>query len=875
MPTQKRCLPRSTFVCFALAIVCLEISVSPAFGAATATTTTLAITSGGKAATTVPAGGTVTFTATVKAGSAAVTAGTVNFCDSAASSCSDIHLLGSASLLSAGTAAITVTLPAGAHSYKAEFVGTATNAPSVSSANAISVTAATATTIAQSGSQGNYRLTATVSGSGLTVAPTGTVSFEDTSSANAVLGSADLVAGKAGTPTFANSQSPAVKPLPQTVAVGDFNGDGIPDLAVTTNALPGVAGSTGYVSLLLGKGDGTFQTAQSFPALSDNAAIVAAPFVNGGPLDILTVDSKSGTNNAALFVGDGKGGGALGTPFSLGGVNSVTAIAAGDFNRDGNEDFVFTGVIYGIYCFAPVFGNGNGTFGGPTLNAIGKSPLLVAVGAFNANGYDDIVVADTVADQVTIFQNNGQGYFFPEGQANTGVNPAAMVTGDFNGDGSLDLAVVNGGSDTVTILLGKSNETLTATASPATGHNPTSIAVGDFNGDGIPDLAVANGTDNTISILIGKGDGTFTDGGTLATGIAPIAIAGGNFMGTGLNGIAVANSNPGATAGGTLTVLNSVLTQTATATVTGIAPSGAGSHLVDASYAGDNNYAASLSSTTSLMGTAPLAPVASLSPSSLTFAAQTVGSTSAAQTITLANSGQAALSITSITASTGFLQTSSCGSSLAGGSTCPISVTFAPTAAGSVTGTLTIADNAAGATQTVALSGTGASVGLSSGSTSLSVPASGGSATAAISLSSVSGFSGTVSLKCAVTYNGSGTATNPPTCALNPAQLQVSGSTAATSTLTVTTGTVTAELMRYGWRDSGIAFAALLCFVFIPRRRQLLVALLFSVVIVTGAIGCGSSKSTSTSTTPGSYSVVVTATSSTLSTSTTIPLTVQ
>ena len=164
----------------------------------------------------------------------------------------------------------------------------------------------------------------------------------------------------------------------------------------------------------------------------------------------------------------------MGTPFSLGGIANVTALAAGDFNRDGKEDFVVTGVIYGVYCFAPVLGNGNGTFGGPTLNAIGNNPLLVAVGAFNTSGYPDIVVADTGAGQVTIFQNNGQGYFFPQGQANTGTNPAAMVTGDFNGDGFLDLAVVNGGSNTVTILLGKGDYTLTpAAASPATGHGPT------------------------------------------------------------------------------------------------------------------------------------------------------------------------------------------------------------------------------------------------------------------------------------------------------------------------------------------------------------------------------------------------------------------
>jgi hypothetical protein len=263
-----------------------------------------------------------------------------------------------------------------------------------------------------------------------------------------------------------------------------------------------------------------------------------------------------------------------------------------------------------------------------------------------------------------------------------------VVTGDFNVDGY-------------------------QTASPATGTKPTSIAVGDFKEDGIPDLAVVNAGDNTVSILIGKGDGTFTDGGTLSSGNTPVAVAAGNFMGTGFNGLAVANSDPADTNSSTLTVLNSVLTQTATATVTGISPSGAGAHLVEASYGGDNNYGSSVSSTTSLTGTAPAAPTATLSASSLTFSAQLVGSTSAAQTITLTSSGEAALAITSITASAEFQETNTCGSSVASGASCTISVTFAPTAAGSASGTLTITDNAAGSTQIVALSGTGESVSIS------------------------------------------------------------------------------------------------------------------------------------------------------------------
>jgi hypothetical protein len=103
-----------------------------------------------------------------------------------------------------------------------------------------------------------------------------------------------------------------------------------------------------------------------------------------------------------------------------------------------------------------------------------------------------------------------------------------------------------------------------------------------------------------------------------------------------------------------------------------------------------------------------LAPEVSLSPAGLTFGDQDLGATSGAQVVTLSNTGTAALSITSIATTGDFAQTNTCGSSLAAGANCAISVTFTPTATGTRNGTLTITDDAAGSPHTVALSGTGA-----------------------------------------------------------------------------------------------------------------------------------------------------------------------
>src|SRR6202043_2278965 len=103
-----------------------------------------------------------------------------------------------------------------------------------------------------------------------------------------------------------------------------------------------------------------------------------------------------------------------------------------------------------------------------------------------------------------------------------------------------------------------------------------------------------------------------------------------------------------------------------------------------------------------------IAPSASFAPTSLTFGNQNVNTTSAAQTVTLTNSGTAALTITSIVASAPYAQTNTCPASVAAGANCSINVTFTPTVTGSQPGTITVTDNATGSPQTVALSGTGA-----------------------------------------------------------------------------------------------------------------------------------------------------------------------
>jgi hypothetical protein len=175
-------------------------------------------------------------------------------------------------------------------------------------------------------------------------------------------------------------------------------------------------------------------------------------------------------------------------------------------------------------------------------------------------------------------------------------------------------------------------------------------------------------------------------------------------------------------------------------------------------------------------------PVAGLSPASLTFAGQMVGSTSSAQTVTLANTGNAALAITSIAASGDFAATNTCGSSVAAGANCTISVTFHPTAGGSESGTLTITDNAPGSPHTVSLAGTGEdfSLWIGSGSSTTATVTAGQTATYSLNMTGLGGMSQTINFSCTG-------APSEASCTVTPSSAAPSGSGSVALTVSVTT----------------------------------------------------------------------------------------
>ncbi len=550
------------------------------------TTTTLAITSGGQIVTTVSSGSVVTLTATVTAYGMMVTTGQVDFCDAAAPHCTDIHLLGTAQLTSAGTAVLNFVPGIGSHSYKAVFLGTSSELPSSSSGSPLTVTGnyLTTTAIAESGSVGNYTLTATVGSDGGTAAPTGTVSFEDASNGNAVLATVALGTGTAG-PNWLNSQTPATGHSPESIAVGDFNGDGKADLVVTDV-------NDNVVTILLGNGQGAFTPVPGTLAGDDTNAVAVGDFNGDGKADLAIAVLGDTNGSVTILLGNGDGTFTAAPSPATG--NTPQALVVADFNGDGKADLAVAN--YDSDNLTILLGKGDGTFTSAPSPATGRGPYSLAVGDFNGDGIPDLAVGNSGSNTLTILLGNGDGTFRAASSPATGSAPSAVVVGDFNGDGKADLAVANSASDTVTILLGNGDGTFTLRSTPATGNTPASMAVGDLNGDGKADLAIADLYGNDVTILLGNGDGTFIAATRPSTGRNPICVAVGDFNGDGVPDLATANFTDNSVS---VLVANRWSAQASASHVSVAGPPA--EHAVFAAYAGDGVHDPSNSNTVTLL----------------------------------------------------------------------------------------------------------------------------------------------------------------------------------------------------------------------------------------------------------------------------------
>ncbi|MGA2132915.1 MAG: VCBS repeat-containing protein [Bryobacteraceae bacterium] len=315
-----------------------------------------------------------------------------------------------------------------------------------------------------------------------------------------------------------------------SLITADFNNDGHLDLAV--------AGNTGF-AILLGNGDGTFGAPVTYTTGTEAYAIATADFNGDGIPDIAT--ANPGANNVSVLLGNGDG--TFQPPMSFGVGTAPRDLAVGDFNRDGKPDLAVTNYSSGTVSI--LFGVGNGTFNPAVSYPAGTDPTSIAVGDFNKDGRPDLAVT-LYNGGVSILLGAGGGTFLPPVTVDAGPEPAAIVVADVNGDGNLDLAVANQfdystntEGYTVSILKGNGDGTFQAPEPYDVPSFPTSIAFNDFNGGGKLDLVVA--AFGGVSILPNNGHGGLADMVNDPAGTAPSSIATGDFNGDGKPDLVVAN----------------------------------------------------------------------------------------------------------------------------------------------------------------------------------------------------------------------------------------------------------------------------------------------------------------------------------------------
>ena len=307
---------------------------------------------------------------------------------------------------------------------------------------------------------------------------------------------------------------------PIGIAVADLNHDSKLDITATNSA-------TDQVSVLLGKGNGSFQTPATFTVVSgvkphDGYApnFVAVDDFNGDGNPDLVVSSRN-TSTATILLGDGAG--KLGKPANFLVGTTPLQVLSGDYNRDGKRDFV---TVNSIASTVSVYlGKGNGsfqverTFGTPTR----ADQLILA--DFDEDGIPDIATANPGIDSfngnsVSVLVNQKGGGVAKNTSITVGTNPLSLAAGDLNHDGHLDLVVANSGmpnftgSGDLSIILGNGDGTF---QSPSTlkvvqgglARSPFFVAMADFNGDGNPDVVACTDDALGASFLPGDGKGSF------------------------------------------------------------------------------------------------------------------------------------------------------------------------------------------------------------------------------------------------------------------------------------------------------------------------------------------------------------------------------
>jgi Pectate lyase superfamily protein/F5/8 type C domain/Abnormal spindle-like microcephaly-assoc'd, ASPM-SPD-2-Hydin len=408
---------------------------------------------------------------------------------------------------------------------------------------------------------------------------------------------------------------------------------------------------------------------------------------------------------------------------------SVSGVTASGVGVPGAYNYSYPGDTAGAF----TFNQGSGNTGWSTTPVLTSFPEPAQPGALSASpsslSFGDLASGSTSAAQSVTVSNPGS----------SAVSVSSVsVSGPFSQTSTCGSSIAAGGTCTVSVKFAPtSGGSLTGSLSVATSApgSPLTVALSGTGVTSTTNLAqgqpvtassydetyvAANAVDGNTSTYWESSDGaaypqtiTVDLGSVQSIGSVTLDLPPSSAWSTRTETLSVLGSTNGSTFSQLVGSAGYTFNPATGNTVTISLPSGTSTRYVELSFTGNTGWsAAQLSEFEVFPGggsTTGTALSLSASPSSLSFGSVAVGSTSGAQTVTVSNPGTSAVSVSSISVSGTFSQTNTCGTSIAGGGSCTVSVKSAPTSAGAASGTLSVASSAPGSPLTVALSGTGTS----------------------------------------------------------------------------------------------------------------------------------------------------------------------